>query len=141
VLGIDISAHAVERAKAESRGIENVEYRVLDAGVPGAGRALARELGEVNVFMRGVFHTLGADQRRNAVANLAGMLGRSGMVFGLETNYEGDPLDQVVAQGATMTSLPEPVRRCIAAGIKPPRHFGEAELREFFPALPSTAFR
>jgi SAM-dependent methyltransferase len=133
VMGIDISTHAVERAKAESHGVGNVEYRVLDASAPGVGRELARELGEVNVFMRGVFHTFRAGQRRNAVANLAEMLGRRGVVFGLETNYEGDPLDQVVAQGATMTSLPEPVRRCIAAGIKPPRHFGEAEVREFFP--------
>jgi SAM-dependent methyltransferase len=133
VVGIDISTHAVERAKAESRGVENVEYRVLDASAPGVGRELARELGEVNVFMRGVFHTFEAGQRRNAVANLAEMLGRRGVVFGLETNYEGDPLDQLVAQGATITSLPEPVRRCIAAGIKPPRHFGDAEVREFFP--------
>jgi SAM-dependent methyltransferase len=134
VVGIDISPHAVQRARAESRGIANVEYRVLDASAPDAGRALADELGEVNVFMRGVFHTFEAGQRMNAVGNLAQMLGRRGVVYGLETNYQGDGLDELVAQGATMTSLPEPVRKCIAAGIKPPRHFGEAEVREFFPS-------
>lgn len=134
VVGIDISPHAVERARAESRGIPNVEYRVLDASVPGVGRGLADELGEVNVFLRGVFHTFEAGQRVNAVANFSDMLGSRGVVFGLETNYEGDGLDELVAQGATMTSLPGPVRRCIAAGIKPPRHFGDAEVREFFPA-------
>lgn len=133
VLGIDISPHAVRRAQDESRGVGNVEYRVLDASVPGVGAALARELGEVNVFMRGVFHVFGEAQRRNAVANLAQMLGRRGAVFGMETNYEGDPLDQLVAQGATMTRLPEPVRKCIASGLKPPSHFGEAEVRTFFP--------
>lgn len=132
VLGVDISPAAVERARAESRGAGNVEYRVLDVSVPGAGREIARELGEVNVFMRGVFHVLDAGQRACAVANLAEMLGGRGAVYCMETNYEGDPLDQLVAQGATMTRLPEPVRRCIAAGIKPPSHFGDAEVREFF---------
>lgn len=134
VLGVDISSHAVERARAESSGAGNVDYRVADASQPGVGRELARELGEVNVFMRGVFHVFDAAQRRNAVDNLGEMLGRRGAVFCMETNYEGDPLDQLVAQGATMTSLPEPVRRCIAAGVKPPRHFGEVEVRDFFPA-------
>lgn len=133
VLGIDISSHAVRRAREESRGVENLEFRVLDASVPGVGTALARELGEVNVLMRGVFHVFDDAQRRNAVASLAQMLGRRGTLFGMETNYEGDPLDQLVAQGATMTRLPEPVRRCIASGLKPPSHFGEAEVRTFFP--------
>src|SRR6516162_3011788 len=40
VLGVDVSPHAIERAKAESRGIENVSYRVLDAGAAGVGRTL-----------------------------------------------------------------------------------------------------
>jgi hypothetical protein len=42
-------------------------------------------------------------------------------------------LDQLVAQGATATSMPEPLRKCIAAGIKPPRHFGEPQLAALFP--------
>jgi hypothetical protein len=41
--------------------------------------------------------------------------------------------DQLVAQGATATTMPEPLRKLIEAGVKPPRHFGEAQLREFFP--------
>lgn len=134
VVGIDISSFAIEKAKAESAGAGNVEYRVLDVSAPDVGRALADELGEANVFMRGVFHIFDAGQRKNAIANLAGMVGGRGMVYGLETNYEGDPLDQLIAQGATMTSMPEPVRKCIAAGLKAPSHFGEAEVREFFPA-------
>ena len=133
VLGIDISPRAVERAKEESRLVGNVDYRVLDASAPGAGRALAGELGEANVFMRGVFHVFDEARRRSAVANLAEMVGRRGAVYCMETNYEGDPLDQLVAQGATATRLPEPVRKCIAAGIRPPSHFGAVEVREFFP--------
>jgi SAM-dependent methyltransferase len=133
VLGLDISPHAIERARDESRGIENVSYRVLDASAPGAGRRLAEELGEANVFMRGVFHVFDAAQRTRAVSNLRDLMGKRGVVYCAETNYEGDPLDQLVAQGATPTTMPEPLKKCIAAGIKPPRHFGEVELREFFP--------
>ena len=133
VLGIDVSPAAVERARAESAGMDNVEYRVMDASAAGMGPALADELGDVNVFLRGVFHVFTPAQRARAVANLRAMVGRRGAIYGVETDYRGDPLDQLVAQGATMTSLPEPVRKAIAAGIKPPRHFGEAEVRAFFP--------
>ena len=59
--------------------------------------------------------------------------GRRGAVYFAETNYAGDPLDQLVAQGATATAMPEPLRKCIAAGIKPPRHFGEVQLAALFP--------
>ena len=97
------------------------------------GRRLADELGEVNVFMRGVFHVFDAAAADDAIVNLRDMMGERGVVYCAETNYEGDPLDQLVAQGATPTTMPEPLRKCIEAGIKPPRHFGEAQLREFFP--------
>jgi SAM-dependent methyltransferase len=133
VVGIDISPSAVARATEESRGVDNLSFRVLDASSPGVGRELAAELGEVNVFMRGVFHVFDAAQRAAAVGNLGDMMGGRGVVYCAETNYEGDPLDQLVAQGATPTTMPEPLRKCIAAGIKPPRHFGEAQLGEFFP--------
>lgn len=133
VVGIDVSPHAVARAKEESRGADHVEYRVLDASAAGAGKKLADELGEANVYMRGVFHVLDAEQRRNAVQSLADLTGARGAVYCAETNYEGDPLDQLVAQGATATTMPEPLRKCIAAGIKPPRHFGDAQIREFLP--------
>jgi SAM-dependent methyltransferase len=133
VLGVDVSPHAIARARDESRGVENVTYRVLDGSAPGVGRRLADELGEVNVFMRGVFHVFDAAQRANAVGSLRDMTGRRGVVYFAETDYRGDPLDQLVAQGATATTMPEPLRKCIAAGIKPPRHFGEVELRDLFP--------
>lgn len=133
VLGIDVSAHAVRRAEEESGEVGNVMYRVLDASSPGAGKQLFDELGEANVFMRGVLHILDAEQRKRVAANLRDLIGQRGVVYFAETNYAGDPLDQLVAQGATPTSMPEPIRKCIAAGLKPPRHFGEAQLAALFP--------
>lgn len=135
VLGIDVSAHAVSRAEDESGGVDNVTYRVLDASAAGAGKELFGEFGEANVFMRGVLHVFDAEQRERAVANLRDLVGQRGAVYFAETNYAGDPLDQLAAQGATATSMPEPLRKCIAAGIKPPRHFGDAELAAVFPPV------
>jgi hypothetical protein len=134
VLGLDVSPRAIEHATRESSSVDNVSYRVLDASAAGAGRSLAGELGEVNAFMRGVFHVFSPAQRARAVDNLADMMGKRGVVYFAETNYEGDPLDQLVAQGATPTSMPEPLRKLIEAGVSPPRHFGGAQLREIFPA-------
>ena len=128
VLGIDVSAHAVRRAEGESGDVDNVSYRVLDASAPGAGKQLFDELGEANVFMRGVLHILDAGQRERAAANLRDLVGQRGVVYFAETDYAGDPLDQLVAQGATPTTMPKPIRTCIAAGLKPPRHFGGARL-------------
>ena len=133
VLGIDVSAHAVRRAEDESGDVDNVTFRVLDASAPGAGKQLFDELGEANVFMRGVLHILDAEQRERVAANLRALIGQRGVVYFAETNYAGDPLDQLVAQGATPTSMPEPIRKCLAAGLRPPRHFGDAQLAALFP--------
>lgn len=133
VVGIDISAHAVRLAAEESSEVDNVSYRVVDASVAGAGHQLLEELGEANVFIRGVFHVFDDEQRERAVANLSEMIGQQGVVYFAETDYAGDPLDQLVGQGATATTMPEPLRKCIAAGIKPPRHFGQEQLRALFP--------
>ena len=81
VLGIDISAHAVRRAEEESGEADNVTYRVLDASAAGAGQKLFEELGEANVFMRGVFHVFDAGQRERAVADLRDIVGRRGAVI------------------------------------------------------------
>jgi SAM-dependent methyltransferase len=133
-VGVDVSSHAIERAREESKGLPSVSHRSLDASEPGAGKRLAAELGECNVYMRGVLHVLDPGRRAAAVQNLADLLGEAGVLYLSETNIEGDPLDHLVMQGATPTSMPEPLRRCIAAGIAPPSHFGEAEVKAYFPA-------
>jgi 2-polyprenyl-3-methyl-5-hydroxy-6-metoxy-1,4-benzoquinol methylase len=133
VLGIDISANAVRRAEEESGDVDNVMYRVLDITAADAGKQLFDQLGEANVFTRGVLHLLGDEQRERAVANLREMIGQRGVVYLAETNFPGDPLDQLVALGMTPTSMPEPLRRAMAARVKPPRHIGEAELETMFP--------
>ena len=123
VVGLDVSAAAVERARTESAGNANVEFRVLDASARGATASLAQELGgAANVFVRGVLHVLDAEGRQRLVDNVRGLLGGRGTLYLSETSIQGDPLDHLVMQGATATSMPDPLRRCIEAGIRPPAH-------------------
>jgi SAM-dependent methyltransferase len=134
VLGVDVSTNAVARARRESEGgPSNVEYRVADVSDAGTMRALHQELGDVNLFVRGVLHVLDPKRRDSAIAGFAQVLGARGTLFLAETNIGNDPLEHLIAQGATPTSMPAPLRRCIEAGIRPPSHFGEPEVKHHFP--------
>ena len=134
VLGIDAAPSAIEHARNESRAVANVSFRVADAAAPDAGAQIASELGDANVFIRGVLHVLTHERRLAFVENLRAILGARGTLYFTETNIEGNPLDHLEFQGATLTSMPDPLYRCVAAGIRPPDHFGEAQLHTYFPA-------
>jgi SAM-dependent methyltransferase len=133
-IGVDVSKSAVERAREEARGVANVEFRELDTTDPGAGRALFVEHGEMNAFVRGVLHVLAPEARRVVIQNIRDVLGARGALYIVESDYEGDQLDLLVRQGATPTSLAEPLRLCIASGVRPPEHFSEREFEAYFPA-------
>lgn len=83
VLGVDISPSAIERARAENPH-ERVEYRVLDAADPDAIAALHEELGDVNVYIRGVLHQLSDEQQGPFVDRALQLIGRSGTLSVLE---------------------------------------------------------
>jgi len=136
VLGIDASSAAIERAQleaAEGSAGRTLEFRVADVSEPGLGRRLADELGEVNVHIRGMLHVIDPARRPAVVRNLADLLGSRGTAYVCETNLVGDPLDYLLFQGATPTSMPAVVRRLVAAGVRAPSHFGAAEVAEYFP--------
>jgi SAM-dependent methyltransferase len=132
VVGIDASAAAIRRARQESDD-PTIEFRVADVTDPDLGRRLRAELGEANVHIRGVLHIVDPAHHPTVVRNLAEILGARGTAYLCETNAPGDPLDYLVMQGATPTSMPEILRRCVAAGIRRPSHFGARELAESFP--------
>lgn len=133
VEGVDLSSQAIEKARQESRELSNVSYQVLDMSVPGVGRKLASERGEMNAYVRGVFHIVDHQRRLTMVQNLRDMLGARGVLYLLETAHEGSPLDYMTSLGATPSSIPSPLQRCIEAGLPPPRYFGERRFREYFP--------
>lgn len=134
VLGVDVSAAAVEVAARESSGTPGVTFRRLDVTAPGTGEALARELGPANVVVRGVFHVLGREHGRRAAEELARVLDGRGSLLLLETNWTGDLLGYLEHLGARRGRLPAAVRRLIRFRVPRPSPFGPAELAATFPA-------
>jgi hypothetical protein len=113
--------------------MDNVEFRVLDLSEPGAGERLRAELGPVNAHIRGVLHVMTPEAIRCTIDNIHAMLGDRGTLYVVETDFHGDSLDHLEYQGASAGSIPEPLRLCIASGVRPPMHFSETEMDSFFP--------
>jgi SAM-dependent methyltransferase len=132
VIAFDGSESAIAHARREAADAANLEFRVADLTAPGLGDAIHRELGDANVHLRGVLPVLDRAGRLAAVANLRAMIGERGGIYLSETNI-ASPLDHLEFQGATATTMPEPLLRCIEAGIRPPDRFGDAELDAYFP--------
>ena len=97
VIGVDVSEEALRGARLH-HGAANVEYRTLDLLDEPAVRALHGELGDANLYLRGVLHQLRADDRPQAVHNLAALLGERGQAFLVELSP---------AAGQVFASLPE----------------------------------
>lgn len=134
-VGVDISEHAVLRARSESRGISNARFEARDMTAPGAGAALAAGMaddGGANVFIRGVLHVLETADQLALVRNLQALAGSRGAVFMAETNFQGNPLEYVSHLGATARGIPAPLELAIR-GLPMPGHFGPDERRKVFP--------
>jgi SAM-dependent methyltransferase len=130
-IGVDVSEHAVARARSESAGIENVSYVVRDMTAPGAGQGLAGAT-DANVFIRGVLHVLEPADQAALVGNVRDLVGTRGAVFLAETNFQGDPVDYVRHLGATLRDIPAPLERAIRE-LPMPGHFGPSECGRVMP--------
>lgn len=130
-VGVDLAAAAVARARRESP--PGAEFRTADMTAPGAGAALAADLGGCHVFVRGLLHTLGRAARLRLAANVADLLGGRGTLLVAETNYPGPLLGYLENLGAGAGGVPHPLAVAISAGIPRPTTFGAAELAAAFP--------
>lgn len=128
-IGVDLSPHAIARAREEAGDAANVEFRVVDMLGPDASRLGA----ELNVFVRGVLHVLDAPTRRRLASTIGDLLGVRGTALIAETNYDGPLLGYLQSLGAGPRGLPHPLSRAISAGLPRPSRFGEAELADCFP--------
>ncbi|NJP53032.1 class I SAM-dependent methyltransferase [Streptomyces sp. SBST2-5] len=83
VLGTDLSAAALDHARAaDPEG--RATYRELDASDKSAAQALHAELGDANIYMRGVLHQCEPDDRRPLAETIATLLGGRGRAFVVE---------------------------------------------------------
>ncbi|WP_433544937.1 methyltransferase domain-containing protein [Streptomyces sp. CA-294286] len=142
VAGVDLAPAAIARARRLDPG-GRVRFGVADATDPAAVRALHTELGDAQVYLRGVLHQAGPDDREalaGAVATLVGERGRAFVVEPAEAaghildalarDPEGPPLTLrpllahgIATGGLTEDQAPELFRaaglRVLAAGELP----------------------
>ncbi|MCL2730886.1 MAG: class I SAM-dependent methyltransferase [Actinomycetia bacterium] len=134
VVGVDLARAAVALARRDDpHGL--AAYEQLDAVDAEAVARLHAELGDVNVYMRGVLHQSRTTDRAALVAGIAALTGERGRVFAVELAEAAKEVLLGLAGGPQ--GPPLKVRAIFAHGIAPgevadaavPGYFHEAGLR------------
>ena len=84
VIGVDVSPTVVARAQQAAAQLDNIDFRVLNALIVEKARTIHREFGDMNVYMRGVFHVIYESDRPAFVSCLETLLGRLGTLYQIE---------------------------------------------------------
>jgi len=128
VVGVDVSAAAIGRARAADNP-PNVGFDVLDAcDLAGASR-LHDELGDANIYIRGVLQALPPASRPQAVQAIAALLGAGGTLFVKELPPEaGAYFAAVIRRHGLPPGLAKVMRHI------PPGQISLPELTGLFPA-------
>ncbi len=138
VVGADLSPSALDHARrADPAG--QAGYRLLDAGEKSETETLHAELGDTNVYVRGVLHQCEPDDRQSLVDGIATLVGERGRVFlvelaeaaghvlkGLARSAEGRPPSSPPSSGTASRPERWPMRRCRSICARPVSMFWRA---------------
>ncbi|GAA1359880.1 class I SAM-dependent methyltransferase [Streptomyces beijiangensis] len=127
-VGVDLSVAAVEHARHQD-GSGQVRFEQLDAVDEKAVQQLHAELGDAQVYMRGVLHQCEPGDRQALADTIATLVGERGRAFVVEPSQEAKPLMMGIAQGPA--GPPAKMRPIFAHGIAP-GEVADAELPEYF---------
>ncbi|MFH8489334.1 class I SAM-dependent methyltransferase [Streptomyces longisporoflavus] len=83
VIGVDLSAAALAHARRADPA-EQVEFRQVDVAERAEAEQLHAELGDMNVYMRGVLHQCEPADRRPLFESIAALVGERGRAFVVE---------------------------------------------------------
>jgi SAM-dependent methyltransferase len=128
VVGVDISAAAIRRARAADNP-PNVAFQVLDARDRDGGARLHDKLGDANVYIRGVLQALPPASRPAAVQTIAALLGAAGTLFAKELPPEASSYFAEMTQRYGMPPGLAKVMQSV-----PPGQISLPELSGLFPA-------
>ncbi|MCD7436888.1 class I SAM-dependent methyltransferase [Streptomyces lincolnensis] len=99
VVGADLSGAALDHAR-RSDPAGQASYRSLDAADKGETEALHAELGDANVYMRGVLHQADPDDRQALVDGIAALVGERGRAFLVELSEDAKQVLRDLAGGS-----------------------------------------
>ena len=128
VVGTDLAPAAIGRARGTGPP-PGVGYRILDAVDGDAAAGLHAELGDANVYVRGVLQTLPAAARPDAIQTIAILLGTTGTLFAKELPPQAAGYFAGLAARYGMPQALARVMRQI-----PPGQISENELKALLPA-------
>ncbi|MFF1356803.1 class I SAM-dependent methyltransferase [Streptomyces sp. NPDC058297] len=116
VVGADLSAAALDHARrADLAG--QADFRQLDATEQTEAHQLHAELGDANVYMRGVLHQCEPDDRQPVIDGIAALVGERGRAFVVELAEAARPVLMSLAQSPT--GPPAKLAPVFAHGIAP----------------------
>jgi len=116
VVGADLSAAALEHARhADPAG--QADFRQIDATEQAAAQQLHAELGDANVYMRGVLHQCEPADRQPLIDGVAALVGERGRAFVVELAEAARPVLMGLAQGPA--GPPPKLAPVFAHGIAP----------------------
>ncbi|MGW2558797.1 class I SAM-dependent methyltransferase [Streptomyces sp. NPDC001514] len=130
VLGVDLAEAAVDHARQQDKGGE-VRYRTVDAVDGAAVEQLHAELGDANVYMRGVLHQCEAQDRGALARSIATLVGDGGRAFVVELAEAAGRVLMGLAQDPS--GPPAKLQPVFRHGIAPGA-VADAEMPEYFRA-------
>lgn len=134
VVGVDVSASAIEHAKREAQGVpslDNVDYLAID--MTDAEQAVALGDGPYNIFVRGVFHVLDSAARARLATVAGRLLGPDGVLIVHEPDYSSNSFGYLGFVGGKRGRAEDLVGPLEAAGVRHSHRFTRPELTEAFP--------
>ncbi|MFL6259776.1 MAG: class I SAM-dependent methyltransferase [Thermoanaerobaculia bacterium] len=116
IIATDVSTSALEKARQETGpAYKNIELRQLDALQPGQAQALHDEIGDANIYMRGVLHVTQQRDRPRFVQSLRTLLGERGTLYQIELSVRA--LDYFrTLPGDSPSGLPRHVHNVLRTG-------------------------
>ncbi|MEO8047323.1 MAG: class I SAM-dependent methyltransferase [Nitrospirota bacterium] len=128
VIGTEISPAAVEIARTK-HAAPNVSYRILDVLCPDDAQALHEEVGDANIYMRGVLHQLSPADQATAIQSIGRLLGTTGILYLIELSSAAEPFfDQLIKQYGPPPGLARVFQHQITPGL-----LNENDLGVLFP--------
>jgi SAM-dependent methyltransferase len=130
VIGLDIAEAAVNLAD-RAHPAANVSYRCADLLDQHAAAGLHAELGDANLYLRGVLHQLAPADRTAMLKTIGLLLGESGHIFAQElTERTGWYVQELLAGGEPLPKTAELAARFGFGARVAPAH--EGQLRRLF---------